>query len=113
MNPGDPIVMAVDSAELARRLGVRPSWVRAHARELGGFRLGTGPQARWRFELEVVTERLASRSVSERSEAPKPAARQAPAPRRAPPMGSGPVLLPIRASRSPLTTPTTTKETDA
>lgn len=40
-------------AELGcRQFGVSSAWVYAHANELGAIRLGTGPKARLRFDLE-------------------------------------------------------------
>ena len=39
-----------DAAEVARELGVDRDWVYAHARELGGTRLG-GERGRLRFDL--------------------------------------------------------------
>jgi hypothetical protein len=47
-------VVYVDARGLAERLGVERSWVYAHARELGGVRLGEGPRARLRFDIELV-----------------------------------------------------------
>ena len=42
----------VDAGALARQLGVTRSWVYEHARELGAIRIGSGPRARLRFDLE-------------------------------------------------------------
>lgn len=44
----------LDVSELAARLGLRPSWVYAHADELGAYRLGKY----LRFDWQRVTERL-------------------------------------------------------
>ena len=44
----------LDVSELAARLGLRPSWVYAHAGELGAYRLGKY----LRFDWQRVTERL-------------------------------------------------------
>src|SRR3954466_2074253 len=44
----------VDAATLARILGVRRGWVYSRARELGGVRLGDGPRAPLRFDIERV-----------------------------------------------------------
>src|SRR5215213_7257931 len=38
--------------ELARRLAVRPGWIYRHAGELGGIKLGSAPNAPWRFDFE-------------------------------------------------------------
>ena len=51
-------VRLVDAATLARELGVERDWVYAHAKRLGGIRLG-GPQGRLRFDRELVREQLA------------------------------------------------------
>jgi hypothetical protein len=48
----------VDSAEVARRLGVHENWVYAHADELGVIRLGDGDRARLRFDLERVARAI-------------------------------------------------------
>ncbi len=48
----------VDAAELARRLGIRRSWVYAHADDLGAIRLGAGPRPRLRFDPSVAMERM-------------------------------------------------------
>jgi hypothetical protein len=50
----------VDAAELARILGVERDWVYARAGRLGAVRLGDGPKARLRFDIERVRETLAS-----------------------------------------------------
>ena len=44
----------VDAAELAEHLGVKRGWVYAHAAILGGVRLGSGPRAPLRFDVEVA-----------------------------------------------------------
>jgi hypothetical protein len=54
-------VRYVDAAALARTLKVKREWVYAHARELGGLRLGDGPKAPLRFDLERVCESLTER----------------------------------------------------
>jgi hypothetical protein len=48
----------VDAATVAKVLGVDRNWVYAHAKQLGGIRLG-GPQGRLRFDLARVGDRLA------------------------------------------------------
>jgi hypothetical protein len=48
----------VDATGVARRLGVRESWVYAHADELGAIRLGDGEKARLRFDLERVARAI-------------------------------------------------------
>ncbi len=42
----------VDAPQLARDLGVSLDYVYAHATELGAMRLGSGPKARIRFDLD-------------------------------------------------------------
>jgi hypothetical protein len=48
----------VCAGELARRLGVRRPWVYRRATALGGFRIGDGPKAEWRFDLLEAGERF-------------------------------------------------------
>lgn len=59
----------VGARELAAELGVSVDYVYAHARELGGVRLGTGPKARIRFDLDrarQTLERLSARGPRRR-----------------------------------------------
>jgi hypothetical protein len=44
--------------QLARHLGLNPSWVYEHAEELGAIRFGSGPKARIRFDLHRATRVL-------------------------------------------------------
>jgi hypothetical protein len=53
----------VDARQLARDLGVSLDYVYAHATELGAMRLGTGPKARIRFDLDRVRQALEARAV--------------------------------------------------
>lgn len=46
------------AGELARELRVERSWVYKHAHLLGGERIGDGPKAQWRFELDTARRRL-------------------------------------------------------
>ena len=64
----------VDTAELARRLRVRETWVYAHAGELGAIRLGHGPKARLRFDLQRVARSLGMTPAE--NAAPLPRARR-------------------------------------
>ncbi len=50
--PADPCL--VSAAEVARELNVGRQWVYEHAEQLGARRLGDGPRARLRFDLETV-----------------------------------------------------------
>lgn len=59
----------VSAAEVARELNVGRQWVYEHAEQLGARRLGDGPRARLRFDLETV--RAASVCyASKRSQSP-------------------------------------------
>ena len=51
----------VDARELAEELGVSIDYVYAHATELGAMRLGSGPKARIRFDLDEARQALESR----------------------------------------------------
>jgi hypothetical protein len=44
--------------QVAARFNVDPSWVYAHATELGVIRLGNGPRPRLRFDAAVVEQQL-------------------------------------------------------
>ena len=48
----------VDARELAVELGVSVDYVYAHATELGAMRLGSGPKARIRFDLDRARQAL-------------------------------------------------------
>lgn len=48
----------VDAGELARQLGVTRAWVYQHAGELGAVRIGSGPRARLRFDVQGAKEAL-------------------------------------------------------
>jgi hypothetical protein len=48
----------VDARQLARDLGVSLDYVYAHAKELGAMRLGSGPKARIRFDLDRARQAL-------------------------------------------------------
>jgi hypothetical protein len=56
------IFALVDARELAEGLGVSLDYVYAHARELGAMRLGSGPKARIRFDLDRARQALELRS---------------------------------------------------
>jgi hypothetical protein len=56
----------IDAKEVAARLGVRPEWVYAHARELGALRLDDGPRARLRFDPTLVRQALTRMAEAER-----------------------------------------------
>jgi hypothetical protein len=64
----------VDAATVAKNLGMSPQWVRDHARELGGWRAGSGPKAHWRFDLATVQDGLNGLTSRPVTEMPRPAA---------------------------------------
>jgi hypothetical protein len=55
-----PKVGLIDARELAEELGVARDWVYANAERLGGVRLGNGPRARLRFDVELARQALAA-----------------------------------------------------
>jgi hypothetical protein len=76
----DPPERLLTATELARRLGVKRPWVYEHAVELGARRLGGGPKARLRFDLEAaLASELCSRGGTPAGAAPSPPAEPAPA----------------------------------
>lgn len=56
-------------SELAKHLKLNRSWVYEHATDLGAIRLGDGPKARLRFDLQTTTEAL-QRHQTQRNTAP-------------------------------------------
>lgn len=52
----------VGARELAEELGVSTDYVYAHATELGAIRLGAGPKARIRFDLDRARQALENRT---------------------------------------------------
>jgi hypothetical protein len=48
----------ITAGELARRLRVQRPWIYKHRHLLGGQRIGDGPKAPWRFDLETATQAL-------------------------------------------------------
>jgi hypothetical protein len=52
----------VDARQLARDLGVSLDYVYAHASELGAMRLGSGPKAHLRFDLDRARQALEARA---------------------------------------------------
>jgi hypothetical protein len=52
----------VDARELAEELGASTDYVYAHATELGAMRLGAGPKARIRFDLDRARQALENRT---------------------------------------------------
>ena len=82
----------VDAATLARVLAVSPSYIYSRSAELGARRLGSGPRARLRFDLERAAEAHASAPGCTAPATPQAAKRR---PRRAASSGA---LLPIRGA---------------
>jgi hypothetical protein len=92
----------VDAATLARALCVSRDCVYAHAAELGGKRLGSGPRGRLRFDLDRALSAWTARSTSKESQASQtPGAAGDSSRRRGQRLGSGHELLPIRGSVTP------------
>lgn len=82
-------------AELAAWLAVDRAYVYEHAQELGALRLGDGPKARLRFDLDVVRSRISCSEV--RQSEPRDAASGAVKPRRrSRRLGTNVELLPVR-----------------
>lgn len=65
--PGDEERL-LTAAEVARRFGVSPEWVRENADRLGGLRLGDGPRPRLRFDPARVAEEVSARPLRGRSD---------------------------------------------
>jgi hypothetical protein len=61
----------VDAACVAEHLGVSRGFVYAHAVELGARRLGSGPKARLRFDLEEINLQLTHCREDRGAEAPE------------------------------------------
>lgn len=87
----------VDAAAVATRFGVTREYVYEHAGDLGAVRLGDGPRARLRFDMEEVAMRLtgcAAGSESPDDVSPAQAATRRSRRRRG--LGTAAQLLPIR-----------------
>jgi hypothetical protein len=52
----------VDARQLATELGVSTDYIYAHATELGAMRLGAGPKARIRFDVDRACQALEART---------------------------------------------------
>lgn len=59
------------AGQVAKLYGVTPSWVYANKNRLGAVKLGDGPRARLRFDLERVEEELHPRRASHSQPAPR------------------------------------------
>lgn len=87
----------VDPAGLAQILGVSRGTIYEHAKSLGAIRIGNGPKAAMRFDVEKAMTAWTARcagSSSQEPATPATAPRRAGRPRRTP--GTGVELLPIR-----------------
>ncbi len=59
--------------DVAAQIGLSADWVRAHADELGGRRIGTGPRGRWRFPASAVDAWSVRETSAEFDQVKKPA----------------------------------------
>jgi hypothetical protein len=92
----------IDAAEVARRFGVKPAWVREHANELGAVPLGSGSRPRLRFHADRVAEALSLCLASRGSgQSGSPAPERKPRRRASSSLGTSPDLLPIRGQKRP------------
>lgn len=90
----------VDARRVGELYDVSAEWVRDHAVELGGIRLGDGPRGPWRFDLERVAGAMSARTPSERSPVDEPPATKRKRPgRRTVAMGTSAPLVPIRGEK--------------
>lgn len=92
----DALARLLDAEQLAKHLGLNRAWVYQHAAELGALRIGDGPRARLRFDLQTVTARLAM--IESAGVAPTMRVTQLTAPPRHAPASTTP-LLPITPRR--------------
>lgn len=83
-----PVPDLVDTAEVARRLNLSEDWVRSHAAELGGIRVGDSNRTALRFDPRDVAAALERRKL----DPPARKRRRRPGPKAAP---SGIKLLPL------------------
>jgi hypothetical protein len=86
------------AAEVARRVGTTPAWVRANAGLLSAVRLGEGPRPRLRFPEEAVAAALTARTDGKRSVRADRPVRRRKSNSRPPVTPSGCPLLPVRGS---------------
>jgi hypothetical protein len=71
-----PGARVLDVGDVAKLLGRRPSWVYAHAAELGAFRFGNGPKARLGFDLAGVERWKRDRQIRTAESGPRPRRRR-------------------------------------
>jgi hypothetical protein len=89
----------VDAATLARALSVERAWVYLRARELGALRLGDGPKARLRFDLERARAALAEMNARDQPPPDKPPRHRRGRPRKRAATPAGMDLIQGRASQ--------------
>jgi hypothetical protein len=94
--PAEAARRLMDASQLARHLGLTRAWVYEHASELGAIRIGTGPRARLRFDLNTAVAALDAHHPRESPSVPRPP--RAPSTRPRPKSPAAP-LLPIRPRR--------------
>jgi hypothetical protein len=85
--------------DIARRCGVKAAWVRKHAAELGGVRIGNGNKPRHRFSATVATERVATMRSDIETPPAESSGKERQRPRRRAPESDVP-LLPIKGRTS-------------
>lgn len=84
------------ATEVAAMLGMTRDAVYRQADTLGAVKIGSGPKARLRFELEEVTAALRACSTSGDSPTPHPPPRERSRAKRTPASGRAFPLLPVR-----------------
>lgn len=77
-----PIARLVDAAELAAELSVSTTYAYRNATRLGARRLGAGPKARLRFNVEQARSALVAMTESDAAPSPKPRVNRAPGRRK-------------------------------
>ena len=55
------------ACELAHELRVERPWVYRHRQLLGGWRIGDGPKARWRFDRQTAVEAMRHRQAEQQA----------------------------------------------
>jgi hypothetical protein len=90
--PPSPLPEMITTAEVARRLNLSEDWVRSHAAELGGIRIGDSNRTALRFDPRDVAAALEQRKLDQ----PARKRRRRPGPKAAP---SGIKLLPLPPRR--------------
>jgi len=86
------------AAKIAQRIGMSAAWVREHAPDLGGVRVGTGAKPRHRFNVAITDERIAAMR-SDMKQPPSKLSEPQPKQRRRRAAQSDVPLLPIKGRR--------------